>query len=491
MGKPLLKEDEVPSGGIADFIMSPDEIKQIEALEAREQFGGSGIANFEEVASRMASYGRFGDDTVPHLQKGEVIVPRALIEQNPKLKESIFNHLKELGIEDPERYVVGSSANSINPDTGMPEFFLGKILKGVGKIFKKVGKVLKKAAPVILPFVLTAVGIPPILAQSLGAGIGTLAAGGDAKSALKAAFMGAVTGGVTAGFRGPGTFFQNVGKGFTVGKPAAFLQNLSPSTFGPKGTYTTLGTSGFKTGQLANVPYGVDKSLDNLLTDGKLDPSKITSSGKGSTFMDYLTRGGKSKTELADLASQAKSDYLAEMAEAGITPTEAGLKAAEASVQPGVLAKYGPSVALATGAAAGLGAFDATKDPEITFETGQQKLEKNPEKYTPDASAYALNYLDPSLFGIPNQYYSTNLQMKNPFVQSVKDGGEIFPRRTGGIDPDEGVAGKDSVRAMLMPGEFVMTTKAVKGMGNGNLDKGIDKMYDMMRNLEGRERMMA
>ena len=158
MGKPLLKEDEVPSGGIADFIMSPDEIKQIEALEAREQFGGSGIANFEEVASRMASYGRFGDDTVAHLQKGEVIVPRALIEQNPKLKESIFDHLRELGIEDPERYVVGSSANSINPDTGMPEFFLGKILKGVGKIFKKVGKVLKKAAPVILPFVLTAVG---------------------------------------------------------------------------------------------------------------------------------------------------------------------------------------------------------------------------------------------------------------------------------------------------------------------------------------------
>ena len=207
--------------------------------------------------------------------------------------------------------------------------------------------------------------------------------------------------------------------------------------------------------------------------------------------MDYLTRAGKSKTELADLATKAGEDYLAKMAEAGITPTEAGLKAAEASVQPGVLAKYGPSVALATGAAAGLGAFDAPKDEEIQYETGKQLLEENPEKYTPDSSAYALNYLNPALFGIPNQYYSANLQMQNPLVQSVKDGGEIFPRRTGGIDPDEGVAGKDSVRAMLMPGEFVMTTKAVKGMGNGNLDQGINKMYDMMRNLEGRERMMS
>ena len=72
-----------------------------------------------------------------------------------------------------------------------------------------------------------------------------------------------------------------------------------------------------------------------------------------------------------------------------------------------------------------------------------------------------------------------------------EDGGEIFPRRTGGIAPDEGVAGKDSVRAMLMPGEFVMTTNAVKGMGNGNLDQGINNMYGMMRNLENRGRMMA
>ena len=160
-------------------------------------------------------------------------------------------------------------------------------------------------------------------------------------------------------------------------------------------------------------------------------------------------------------------------------------------LQPTFLQKYGPLALAGTGVMAATGMFDAPKDEEIQYETGKQLLEKDPEKYTPDSSAYALNYLDPSLFGIPNQYYSANLQMQNPLVQSVKDGGEIFPRRTGGIDPDEGVAGKDSVRAMLMPGEFVMTTKAVKGMGNGNLDQGINKMYDMMRNLEGRERMMA
>jgi hypothetical protein len=70
----------------------------------------------------------------------------------------------------------------------------------------------------------------------------------------------------------------------------------------------------------------------------------------------------------------------------------------------------------------------------------------------------------------------------------MADGGHVFPRRNGGISPDEGIAGKDSVKAMLMPGEFVMTTKAVRGLGNGDLNNGIKNMYSVMRNLEKRGR---
>ena len=57
--------------------------------------------------------------------------------------------------------------------------------------------------------------------------------------------------------------------------------------------------------------------------------------------------------------------------------------------------------------------------------------------------------------------------------------------------PNEGIPGKDSVRAMLMPGEFVMTTDAVRGLGNGNNQVGINRMYDMMRGLEARGKAMA
>ena len=61
-----------------------------------------------------------------------------------------------------------------------------------------------------------------------------------------------------------------------------------------------------------------------------------------------------------------------------------------------------------------------------------------------------------------------------------------FPRRTGGIDPSEGSGTKDDVPAMLMAGEFVLTKDAVKGLGDGNSRKGIQRAYNMMDNLEAR-----
>ena len=61
-----------------------------------------------------------------------------------------------------------------------------------------------------------------------------------------------------------------------------------------------------------------------------------------------------------------------------------------------------------------------------------------------------------------------------------------FPRRNGGIDPSEGSGTKDDVPAMLMAGEFVLTKDAVKGLGDGNQRKGIQRAYDMMDKLEAR-----
>ena len=72
------------------------------------------------------------------------------------------------------------------------------------------------------------------------------------------------------------------------------------------------------------------------------------------------------------------------------------------------------------------------------------------------------------------------------FLRLNKGGPTYFPRRDGGIMPSEGSGTKDDVPAMLTAGEFVMTRDAVKGAGNGDLDKGIQTMYSMMGKLEDR-----
>jgi len=66
-------------------------------------------------------------------------------------------------------------------------------------------------------------------------------------------------------------------------------------------------------------------------------------------------------------------------------------------------------------------------------------------------------------------------------IASLMGGG--YPRRTGQIS-GPGTETSDDVPAMLSDGEFVMTAKAVRGMGNGSRRDGAKKMYALMHQLE-------
>ena len=137
------------------------------------------------------------------------------------------------------------------------------------------------------------------------------------------------------------------------------------------------------------------------------------------------------------------------------------------------------------------GAFDTPEDtPLPPLETGFDLYRKDPDRFNV-ADINVRGALPPvntqTSYGFQYNPYALPTQ---PF-QTVAEGGEIFPRRNGGISPREGTPGKDSVRAMLMPGEFVMTTDAVRGLGDGNLDKGIKNMYSVMSKLEKRGKAMA
>lgn len=559
------EEFTFPSGGIADFYMEDHEIEALEKEEAEQEFGSAGIATFNPIARRMASYGRYGDDTVAHVETGELVVPKALIDNNPNLKDSIFNHLRELGVEDPEQYIVGSGVNSINPDTGMPEFFLKKIFggikkavsgvaRGVKKAFKSVVKVVKKAAPVIIPFALNALfpGLGAIYSGALGSGIGTLIQGGSLKDAFKNALIGGAIGGATAGVQGA-LAARNAGTSLTKGAfdeiaKQSSLSNLSTAgkqlatgQFGKSGLEAVQGipsTASVSDAAVSDASiYDPDKFGVNMKRVA-LDPAKspdslsaieqrissmsgrasdLLGSGAGdvatgttfdiipetpslmSSIKDAFTPGGRTFTEsLGDIFMPSGATAQEILAANNIPATAENLKAAAdvaAKSAPGIIRTFGPAAAVAgLGAAAG-GFFSKPEQPELNIDdiqgvTGSDLLRDNPDKYmlagrgsgTPGQVVVPTNY----------QFIGQMPDFKSIYPQTfAADGGEIFPRRTGGIMPNEGTPGKDSVRAMLMPGEFVMTTDAVKGMGDGNNEKGINRMYDMMRNLESRGKAMA
>ena len=582
MANAALKEEElvIPAGGIADFYLDDDEFEAMNRADAKREFGGAGIANFQDVASRMASYGRYGDDKLVHAETGELIVPKALIEDNPELRDSIFDHLRDMGVEDPERYVVGSVANSINPDTGLPEFFLKKIFKKVKKavksVVKSVKKVIKKVAPVVLPIV-GSMFMGPIYGAALGSGIATLINGGDLKDAFKSALIsggtGALFSGVSGAISGEGFMsgisnaanpanltegFSNIGKAFTGDFSGASFANMKggpaseggtsykalsegtqlsdvaggssglPSTATQPGTIVTSDTgqtftynaqgqlvptttAGAQEAVLANVKantvtlngqtyapvQGTTGSFD--MSTLNMPPGYTETPGVMDSLKDAFNFGeGRSFTEsMGDIFLPSGAPTPTELMSANKGMTLDVAKQVAADMAPGLLRTFGPAAAAGTALAAGAGFFTAPEQEELdmsqyTGPTGEDLIAADPEKYR-------IQNLDPRYSTGPTEIESPYTIVPgqgtfvNPFVrpQYAAEGGEIFPRRVGGIMPDEGIPGKDSVRAMLMPGEFVMTTDAVRGLGNGSMRQGINNMYDMMRGLEARGKAMA
>ena len=72
-----------------------------------------------------------------------------------------------------------------------------------------------------------------------------------------------------------------------------------------------------------------------------------------------------------------------------------------------------------------------------------------------------------------------------PLNENPAGATELDLRETGGFIPPVGVKEKeDDIPAMLSNNEFVFTADAVRGMGDGNVNKGAQRMYDMMKKLE-------
>ena len=135
-------------------------------------------------------------------------------------------------------------------------------------------------------------------------------------------------------------------------------------------------------------------------------------------------------------------------------------------------------------------------DPET--ESYDEYLARRKEVVGRQMRQYFDNY-----FKFDKEYSALDDAGKDAFVAryNVKDGGAIPTgimktnkagvmerdyRDKGGFVP-VGIKEKaDDVPAMLSKNEFVMTADAVRGAGNGSIEKGAQKMYDTMKRLEKR-----
>lgn len=185
-----------------------------------QNFAEGGLATLRPITEAIRQQGRYGDTMLAHISPREAMV------------------LKKMG-----------GSGTINPYTGLPEFFLKKLFKGVGKALKKVGQAVKKFASskvgkivttLALAFVLgpaaaTALGVSSTVGVAavsgfVGSAGSTLLGGGNLKDALKAGAIGGLIGGAGAGVFGGAEAFKagsytgptTVGGQLTRAKEAVF-----------------------------------------------------------------------------------------------------------------------------------------------------------------------------------------------------------------------------------------------------------------------------
>ena len=260
----MLEQAHTPlKSGLASFVQaSPD-----------YELAPVGLGAFQEQADRLAEFGRNGDIYVVHAAEGETVVPMEVLEANPQVKELLFGQMRDMGL-DPKEYTVGDELNSINPYTGMPEFFLKKIFKGVKKV-------IMKAAPIVVPMI-AGTFFGPLGAMLASAAI-TKLQGGSWGDVLKGAAMsyiggslmegigGALTGtsigdalGYTTGPGGFAGFTSGVGRGLAAPFTASSLQKLNPSNWGSRAA------------QLGSQVSAAGTAAKDYISDaGVMDPSAV------------------------------------------------------------------------------------------------------------------------------------------------------------------------------------------------------------------------
>ena len=426
-----------------------------------------GIGQFDNEARRLASLGRNGDVYIAHLSEGETVVPMEIFDANPEMRSMLFSQMKSMGIE-PERYIVGNELNSINPETGQPEFFLKRVFSGVKDV-------LKQTAPILVPIAInmafpTATPFQKAALSAAASGITSLATGAERDEALRNALISGAISGVGSAMQGAAPVAEQ------TARPGASVADLTPRDINPdslqRAASTDIDLYAAIRGDAADYLAGNPDDFANVAE--RFDFSQYAYApdpAEPSFFKSFFNQPAPTGAELANTREfqEARQAYL----DSGFTKD---VNVASKKALEDLTAKYTPTALDKFGLPAlGIGALAFLPEEEIEEEE-QMSIQEYIDANYPD------DYFDMDI---------TQRRAQGPFevpptVGFGAEGGDpaFFPRRIGAIGPGIGSGTEDDVPAMLMDGEFVFTKKAVNGLGGGDENKGMQRMYDLMRNFE-------
>ena len=292
----------------------------------------------------------------------------------------------------------------------------------------------------------------------------------------KAALIGAAAFGI------PGTQFGGLLGRASLGgaAPSIFgktggLQALLPSVFGTPGVPDAIGKQGFFQGlktKFGNLGMGTKLGIAGGLA------TYLGSQGMEQEEIEEVKRDpGKLRIYLRDYFSKlnpnASDAEIKEFVETNVSEYATGGR-----------------VGFSSGANTAMGDIAMSK-PSETFEGMGKNIMDILKRLPPALREIIMNMKDSD---------RNNLLEKLDLPKDMAKGGmptgimrtnqagtmERDYRETGGFVP-VGIKEKaDDVPAMLSKNEFVMTADAVRGAGDGSIEKGAQKLYDQMKRLENK-----
>lgn len=352
-----------------------------------QAFANGGIAELKPIAKAIASYGRNGDTMLAHITPAEARM------------------LKRRG-----------GSGTINPDTGLPEFFR--------RAFRKIKNAVKKFASSSVGRLVTTVALGFFLGPAAASLVGatsaagmaavsgfvgsagsTLLGGGNLRDALKAGAVGGLTAGAGAAIAGGAGALQ-AGSSPTAGlTPGQALQGQvdkftggikslagAPPAATPPGMAPVGGAPGAVPGA-GTAPVPVDAAAASTALDAtaapgslaKLPPPPPPSGSMLDTAKDFYSknispsgiREAGTQNALSAVQKQFPGVTPAQIASA---PAGSPLATAYRAAMPGVVGTYAPAVGAGLGIMGLAGGFQ-TKPPELSS-SAQSLLDRDKGRVT-------------------------------------------------------------------------------------------------------------